>query len=654
MFPGFDISEWHGRLVWMWQWSNLRFVGFYLAHSSGQTVTSWTRHRHDLLDVGWGALPLWVPFSDTGINAMVTSNGTTHGQAAVARARDALFERGATLYLDVEAPINLGVKNSPFVPYLRDWMKAVRDAGYAPGVYCSRLDASHFLNRAEFRPFKPVVWPFSIAAATRAQWDDNQFLLAPTTANDWLVKGHPPDPDGGQWCAATLTVGCQYDWFNKNRNRKVFHWPNANGQQYGQRDVDWDMAKVFDPAHPSSAGVITMVNDRNYPDWAYLFGVRTGGLEYCERENSGRFNSGQCLIHGPGDIGPRPPAAVDGFDPIWASAASRRHMHVDVFLLGQDGFLRTAWINNRERFPFHPWPVNPQSPARRGSPIAAVSRAVDQLDIFYVDQGHHLVTQWWNPAATRWDLNRRVLLETSQASGENNLVAGGTNLAALPSPHDASRPEDRLDVFYISLNYAQPYVAPPNQNWNNSWNVVHAAWSTRDDWQLSRIPNLTRVAASSGVAAVRDATGMIHVVVQGRNRAGLSHARLASSVGSTWTVRNGPGPIPMALQQPRWWMSLHLCCIDDRLLLFGMINTGELAWALFTQDHWSTVVTAPISFATTRPLAYARRGASAVDIVGITEDGSTIARSLVIAQGGTVNLAQSSGIFADMETAVRP
>lgn len=646
MFPGLDVSEWDPHMVWLWQWSNLRLIGFYLAHGAGQTLTRWTPHRHDFFDLGWGIVPFWLPFSDDNIDAMKTSNGTAHGQEAVARARDARVERGATLYLDVENQIDLTTKNSPFLPYLVGWMAAVRAAGYAPGVYCTRLNAGQFLNRSEFQPFHPVVWPVSVHATTRADWDDDHYQLGPVTPDKWPVNDSPPDPDGGEWAASDSAVGCQYDWFNDQRDRKIFHWPDANGHHDGSRDVDWDVSRVFDPAHPQAAGAFAMAPDQALPDYAYVLGTRTTGLEYFERTTSGRFATGQSLTLRPGDLGPQPTPQVDGFDSVWVAGASRRHGHVDFFLLGQDKFIRTAWINDREKFPVHPWPLNPQNPARKGSPIVAVSRALDLLDVFYVDQDHHLVTQWWNPRATQWPLNRRVLPQQAQPAGENNLVSGGSNLAALPSPQDGMRVEDRLDVFYVSLNYAVPYGGDQaSAKWNNAWNVVHARWSSGSDWQVSRIPDLTRVAAGSGIAAVRDGAGAIHLMVQSRDRSSLSHAVLGPAADATWSIRSGPGPIPLdAARRPCWWMSLSLCSIGNRLILFGMSNTQSLCWALFENDRWSSVVTATVNFAPTRPLAFAKRGAFAIDLVGIAEDGHLMGHSLNIGQGGAVNLGVANGL----------
>jgi hypothetical protein len=493
------------------------------------------------------------------------------------------------------------------------------------------LDAGLLLNHTVLRPHRPVIWPFAVANATRAGWDDTQFQLSPNIPNDWLVRdaNAKADPDNGRWVESNDTVGCQYDWFNANRDRKIFHWPDVSGHQNGFRDVDWDMGKVFDPAHPRAAAVVTAASDRANTDWVRIFAVHVDVLDYLERNVNGRFGTGQNLRNGVGDVGPVPAAAVNGFDPTAAAAVSRRHRFVDLFMLGQDGLMRTIWANDRETFPNHNWALNPDNIARRGSAIAAVSRALDNLDVFYVSTRHELVTQWWSPSSTDWRHNVRVL--------NGPLVAGGSNLAALPTPNDAVSVSDRLDVLYISLDFSQPAGSP---NWNNAWQVVHALWSTRGDWALTPIPDLTNVAAASGVACVRDSGGNIHLVVQDRHRAGLRHAIMQAN-STTWDVRTGPGPLP-SLQTPTWWMSLHLVAFGDRVLLLGITNTAALAWSIYVGGHWSAVGVGVAPFNPSRPLAVARRGNGALDVLGITGQGEIAARSVTIAQNGAVVLGSAN------------
>ena len=340
--------------------------------------------------------------------------------------------------------------------------------------------------------------PFAIPEKkVRAKWDDELFELTPAVAEDWPVG------ENRNWPLNTLTIGCQFDWFRKGRKRTGFHWPDAEGKPNGFRNVDWDMAKVFDPSHPRAASVVASTSDRENHDWVRIFVIHVGGLDYLQRTFTGQFTRAESLRYSPGRIGPTPPPELNGFDSASAAAVSRRHLCCDLFLLGQDGYVRTIWANDRETFPTHPWPLNPHPCplARRGSPISAVSRALDQLDVFYVTRDHQLATQWWHPLALDWARNQRTL--------EGPLVAGGSNLAALPGSGDAVVVEDRLDVFYVGLNYTRPSTDP---HWNDSWQVVHATWSTPSDWRLTPVPGLTGVAASSGVAAVHDSPGVLYLV----------------------------------------------------------------------------------------------------------------------------------------------
>jgi len=273
MFPGFDIDRWDDHIVWMWRFSNLRFIGFYLAHSAAGTRTTWTAHWHDLRDLGWGLVPIWLPFSSGQISNMAEADGSDHGRRAVSRAREAFLERGAAIYLDVESPVfgTGAAQDRNFTRYLTRWFREVAAGGYAPGVYCSRLDAPRFLG-ADFRTLGPVLFPFSISSQTRAAYADAQFKLTPALAESWDAGRDP------SWAVNSNTIGCQYDWFNADRDRKTFHWPTADGRTDSFRDVDWDMAKVFDPAHPRSAGVLAVVGDRANPASMRLFQIQPDNI----------------------------------------------------------------------------------------------------------------------------------------------------------------------------------------------------------------------------------------------------------------------------------------------------------------------------------------------------------------------------------------
>jgi Domain of unknown function (DUF1906) len=623
VFPGLDVSAWDDHVVWLWRWSNLRFIGFYLAHSASGTSTTWTTHWHDLRDLGWGVVPFWLPFSSGNIASMATADGTDHGGRAVARAREARLERGAAIYLDVEAPVLGGAHPAGFIRYINNWFEAVRTGGYTPGTYCSRLDAPHLLG-ADFTAARPLLFPFSIPGRTRAAWNDTTFQLTPALPETWDVGRDPA------WAPGASTVGCQFDWFNAQRDRALMHWPTATGGQNGSRSVDWDMAKVFNPSHARAASAVIAINDRGTPDAARLFCVRGDRIEQMQRPGGATsFSAVENLNLGPADIGPTPAPVQSGFDPAFVGAASRRGGCADVFVLGLDGFVRTLWVNPRETFPHHPWALNPSDPARKGSPIYAAAREVDQLDVFYVGEDHQLVTQWWSPTALDWTRNRRVLAGPQVAGGSNIGVLGQRRAGATPG---------RLDVFYVSLDHARPYAA--GAAWNDAWQVVHGVWTTAADWQLTPIRGLEGAAAASGVTVARDPRGMLHAVVQTRDRNELRHATLAPGA-TDWDAAAGPRalPAPTAGEPAAWWMTLRLNVFPSCLLLVGVTSAGQIAWATWQRPGgWSAVQTAAATFSTGRRLAVARRGAATLDVVGLTEDGDLTTRTFEIAGNGTARI----------------
>jgi hypothetical protein len=637
MFPGFDFDQWDDRLDWFWQWSNLRFIGFYLAHRRGGQPTTWITHWHDLKDVGWGTLPLYVPFKAVHISNMSSADGTADGQEAVGRARTARMERNAAIYLDIETAVFDGTHDAGFAKYVNDWMQAVRIEGYVPGVYCSYLDAHRFLTGSDFATLRPALWPFAVPLHTRAGWDDARHQLAPNSPNDWLVSSH----GGTAWPSDSNTIGCQYDQFNAQRDRKVFTWCDANGHpatgHNSSRSVDWDMSKTFDPSHPRATAVVAAASDRFTVDWFRIFRIGIETIVSSKRDPNGTFSAESDLRLGPGEIGPRPTDPLNGFDPVSAAVVSRRNQYWDLFVLGQDGFVRTTWVSPQELVPHSSSVLNltQNRRARRGSPIAAVSRVIDQLDVFYVGRDHRLLTSAWRPGQ-KWSDTLRVVEPTRRPLVP--LVAGGSNLMVLPTPSDANPPSNRLDVLYVTLDFNLPVNDP---HWNDSWQVIHGVWTPSTDWQpFNPVPDLNRVAASSRVAAVTDNQGNLHIIVQTRDRASLRHGILLANTGA-WNVQAGPGSLPTFQSRPVWWMSLHLIAIRDLVVLVGLTSESMLAWATYpTGGPWSTPTASSsrVQFATNRPLVLARLGTTMVDVFGVNEEGEFTWRRLNIAQNGTVNL----------------
>ncbi len=266
-------------------------------------------------------------------------------------------------------------------------------------------------------------------------------------------------------------------------------------------------------SHIAVVGVADRTGGGPHPSLPATFAKGERGVLPDQRAADGTLTPLADLVLSPAAIGPAPAPELDGYDPAGAAAVSRRTDHCDLFVLGQDGFLRTAWLNPQERFPQHPWAVGGAKRCRRGSPVLVLSRELDQIDAFAVGEDHKLVTQWWSPIALDWATNHRSL--------EGPLIAGGSPLVGVAHPGTPDVPGG-LDIFYISMDYSIPLSSP---QWNAGLRVVQARWAQDQDWHLAPIDGLNGVAAVSGIAAVRDTVGTIHLVVQSRDRASTSYAR---------------------------------------------------------------------------------------------------------------------------------
>ncbi|NUS44141.1 MAG: DUF1906 domain-containing protein [Mycobacteriaceae bacterium] len=627
VYPGLDINAWDDRMVWLWQHSNLRFCGFYLAHGPGESHTSWTTHWWDMCDLGWGRFALWVSFSSVSdqpgavARAMANADGARHGAKAAGLAAAARMEKGATIYLDIEEPaVSRGARDKAG-RYVLDWMTAVRAAGYRAGAYLSYLDVTaNGLLSTDFRSLNtPELFPFAVAGHTRSDFDRDSFTLPPAPPHRWPV----PNTDAA-WAGAAEVVGCQYDWYRAGRTdaakpkeravpQESIDWPDADGKRIKgpARSADWDASIAFDPTHPRAAAAVAVGEDGGVSDRIYLCIVRSGGLETGERDRTGTVAAPVSLNLAPADIGPKPAPELTGFDAANAAIVSRRAGHQDLFVAGLDGFVRTSWVTPREKHPKHPWPLNPTALARKGTALAAVSRFTDRIDLFYVDRTHHLVQQWWHPTEQRWDRQRRLFAAP--------LAAGGTNIAAL-----ATTPE-RLDVGWVTFDYTLP---PKSGGWNKHWRVALAMWTAGTDWRVTTLDIPDGAAAASGLAMTVDDAGTLHCVVQNRTRTGLTHA---VQVESDWELRSGPAPPPKA-----WWTTLRLIPIHQAVALVGVTSEGELAWSSWADNRWSDTRTAPAPFSTGRPVELALRGSHYVDVFGVTSDGALVRRTLTLLADGSI------------------
>ena len=128
-FPGADA------LAWLKANSNLAWCGYYLAPAPSHPETSWMGQRAALVAAGWGTAPTYLgqELAGPGSHAVTGPQGAIDGAHAAALMAGEGFPAGAYVYLDLEdgAPLQ-----SPRTDYVSAWATAVRDVGYAPGVYC--------------------------------------------------------------------------------------------------------------------------------------------------------------------------------------------------------------------------------------------------------------------------------------------------------------------------------------------------------------------------------------------------------------------------------------------------------------------------------------------------------------------------------------
>jgi hypothetical protein len=157
---------------------------------------------------------------------------------------------------------------------------------------------------------------------------------------------------------------------------------------------------------------------------------------------------------------------IGGFFPAGApvAAVSRNPNQLDLFVVGNDGVVYTSWwtagsdwsgVNNNWR------PIGGVFPA--GTPLAAVSRNPNQLDLFIIGIDGIVYTSWWT-AGLDW-------------SGVNNNWRPIGGFFASDQPISAvSRNPNQLDLFIVGIDgiaYTSWWTA--GNDWsgaNNNWRPI--------------------------------------------------------------------------------------------------------------------------------------------------------------------------------------
>ena len=146
-------------------------------------------------------------------------------------------------------------------------------------------------------------------------------------------------------------------------------------------------------------------------------------------------------------------------------AVSRRPNQLDIFVVGGDGNIWTAWWAPGLTEWGGPTLINTNnSRIPAGDPfVSAVSRSKDKLDIFTTDYlGNILTAAWPDPtqaSPSGWSIWRQV--------AQGVTVSDGSYVTAV------SRSTDLLDVFVVGLDgrvYTAAWV-PDGQDWRGWWTI---------------------------------------------------------------------------------------------------------------------------------------------------------------------------------------
>jgi hypothetical protein len=214
-----------------------------------------------------------------------------------------------------------------------------------------------------------------------------------------------------------------------------------------------------------------------------------------------------------------PPNSARWNSPVVAVA--RTSNHLDVFWIAPDGSISSAWwdgnFNNGRWNP--PFSLAPPRSAGPESGIAAVARTLSHLDVFWVAGDGSVATNWWDANANggRWN---------------NPYTIAPPNAARINSPVTAiARTPGHLDVFWIDN------ASGISTNWWDA-NFNNGRWNSP-----FLIAPVGSASAASGLAALARFRDHIDVFWVGGD----------GSVGSTWWdagFNSGRWNTPFSLAPP--------------------------------------------------------------------------------------------------------
>jgi hypothetical protein len=531
------------------------------------------------------------------------ANGRTDGRHAVALATTnnpanlVDIEAGATIYIDLEADGFMATPTA--VNYLRGWFAEVAAAGYRPGTYCSNLT-----DAAAIRTTFPnvAIWFFQIPATQPQVYDEAAGRLTLPPAANYHDPGGVMPRFG--------RVATQFAWYNSARAFTGAKLKTGATTSHNVAPIDFDAARIADPAHPEDRAALAFAPFRPGQPAAFALASEAAAWEHFEAGAWGAW--GQAAAHASAT-----PMADLGygkwFDTASVAAASRQPGLVDIFGLGIDGSLWTAWRTAdipaaggqpAQDGQWAPTPqiLNPTMPARPGCGVAAVSRKTDVLDVFFINRNHELTTTWWTPTDMNWQAHTGPITA-------GFAFAPATNIAAMTSPTDP----ERLDVFAI--------------DWSNS--VRWTQWRHPGPWQGAIVAGVTTADPAVGVHGTWHGGG-IHLIAGLRDGslAHLSHPDGNMSNAAGWAF-NGALPSLGTLVRP---MGLRVVSLAGFLVVVGIASNGNLFWAAWSGLLWGLpgLSNATPAYSTSGRIAATPFDANSIDVMLPNHDGEIVMRRLTL------------------------
>jgi len=140
-YLGFDRNDYPGDANLKFLRRTFSYTGYWLNNPPGASSNSWTGHRAEVENAGFGFLVLFNGrlFADLKTTENARRLGQSDAQKAVDAARREGFPQKTVIFLDQEQGGRMLPEQKA---YIYAWIDGVIAAGFSAGIYCSGIPAS--------------------------------------------------------------------------------------------------------------------------------------------------------------------------------------------------------------------------------------------------------------------------------------------------------------------------------------------------------------------------------------------------------------------------------------------------------------------------------------------------------------------------------